>query len=133
MFLGSYTPSFDILSRRVALPKKIRAYLAKDEIVLSYGFEKCLFGFDHSSWQKEMAKQLSLPLHEKRPRDIRRIVFATATVIKLDDQGRFVIPGGLLQYAQIRKPLIIGAGDHFEIWNKKNWNEQFEKLKRAKV
>ena|SRR3989338_2035868 len=130
MFLGSYTPSFDILSRRVALPKKIRAYLAKDEIVLSYGFEKCLFGFDHSSWQKEMAKQLSLPLHEKRPRDIRRIVFATATVIKLDDQGRFVIPGNLQKYAKIRRPIIVGAGDHFEIWDENIWARQLKLLEK---
>ena len=130
MFLGSYTPSFDILSRRVALPKKIRAYLAKDEIVLSYGFEKCLFGFDYSSWQKEMAKQLSLPLHEKRPRDIRRIVFATATVIKLDDQGRFVIPDSLLKFAKIRRPIIVGAGDHFEIWDENIWARQLKLLEK---
>ncbi|OGD97173.1 hypothetical protein A3A49_02195 [Candidatus Curtissbacteria bacterium RIFCSPLOWO2_01_FULL_38_11b] len=133
MFLGSWEPSFNLNTRRIALPIKIRAYLATSEIILSFGFEKCLFGFDTKSWEKESAKQLESPITERSARNIRRFFFSTAKLIKLDDQGRFVIPGGLLQYAQIRKPLIIGAGDHFEIWNKKNWNEQFEKLKRAKV
>lgn len=130
MFLGSYTPSFDIFSRRVALPKKIRAYLAKDEIILSYGFESCIFGFDVASWQKEMAKQLSLPLHERRPRDIRRIIFATATSVKLDDQGRFVIPDNLQKYAKVAKPVIIGAGDHFEIWDEQIWRKKLKSLEK---
>jgi len=133
MFLGSWEPSFDLNTRRIALPKKIRDYLATSEIILSFGFEKCLFGFDTKSWEKESAKQIALPITERSSRDIRRFFFSTATIIKLDDQGRFVIPGSLLQYAQITKPLIIGAGDHFEIWNKEVWDEQFEKLKRRKM
>ena len=133
MFLGSWEPSFDLNTRRIALPIKIRAYLATSEIILSFGFEKCLFGFDTKSWKKESAKQLESPITQRRSRDIRRFFFSTAKLVKLDDQGRFVIPGGHLQYAQIKEPIIIGAGDHFEIWNKKNWIKQFEKLKRAKV
>ncbi len=128
MFLGSYIPSFDKHLRRVALPKKIRDYLATSEVILSFGFEKCLFGFDTQTWQKESEKQLALPLTERRSRDIRRFVFANATVIKLDDQGRFVIPGNYLEYAQITKPVVIGAGDHFEIWDEVFWKKELKKL-----
>jgi len=131
VFLGSWEPSFDKISRRIALPKKIRDYLATSEIILSFGFEKCLFGFDSKSWEKESTRQLELPLTQRSSRDIRRFFFSTATIVKLDDQGRFVIPGDLLQYAQIRIPIIIGAGDHFEIWNKIDWNKQFRRLKRG--
>ncbi len=128
MFLGSYIPSFDKHSRRIALPKKIRDYLATSEVILSFGFEKCLFGFDTKTWQKESEKQLALPLTERRSRNIRRFIFANATVIKLDDQGRFVIPGNYLEYAQIAKPVVVGAGDHFEIWEEANWGEELKKL-----
>lgn len=128
MFLGSYIPSFDKQSRRVALPKKIRDYLATSEVILSFGFEKCLFGFDIETWQKESEKQLALPLTERHSRNIRRFVFANATVIKLDDQGRFVIPGNYLEYAQIAEPVVVGAGDHFEIWNKNNWHKELKRL-----
>ena len=122
MFLGSYRPSFDLNSRRIALPKKIREYLATNEIILSFGFEKCIFGFDTQTWQSQSEKQLVRPITDRTSRDIRRFFFATAEHIRLDDQGRFVIPSGLLEYAEIKSPTIIGAGDHFEIWDEVNWN-----------
>jgi len=122
MFLGSYRPSFDLNSRRIALPKKIREYLATNEIILSFGFEKCIFGFDTQAWQKQSEKQLDRPITDRTSRDIRRFFFATAEHIRLDDQGRFVIPGQLLEYAEVKSPIIIGAGDHFEIWDEVNWN-----------
>ena len=122
MFLGSFRPSFDLNSRRIALPKKIREYLATNEIILSFGFEKCIFGFDTQAWQKQSEKQLDRPITDRTSRDIRRFFFAPAEHIRLDDQGRFVIPSGLLEYAEVKSPIIIGAGDHFEIWDEVNWN-----------
>ena len=130
MFLGSYIPSFNLNSRRLALPKKIRDYLATSEIILSIGFEKCLFGFDTKNWQAESKKQLVLPITQRRSRDLRRIFFASATPIKLDDQGRFVIPSDLLEYAKIKRPIIIGAGDHFEIWEIEAWQKERLRLER---
>ncbi len=121
MFLGSYVTSFDLNSRRIALPKKIRDYLATSEIILSFGFEKCIFGFDVHSWNKEAQKQIDEPLTQKQPRTLRRFFFSSAIVIRLDDQGRFVIPANYLEYAHIKKPIVIGAGDHFEIWEEKLW------------
>ena len=127
MFLGSYRPSFDLNSRRIALPKKIREYLKTNEIILSFGFEKCIFGFDTQTWQEQSEKQLGRPITDRVSRDIRRFFFATAEHIRLDDQGRFVIPGQLLEYAEVKSPIIIGAGDHFEIWNEATW--EVHKLK----
>jgi len=133
MFLGSYIPSFDLSSRRLALPKKIREYLATSEIILSPGFEKCLFGFDSKNWARQSQDQLNTPLTEGRARRLRRIFFARATNIKLDDQGRFVIPGNLLSYAQIKEPIVIGAGDHFEIWDQKYWEAERIRLEKEKL
>ncbi len=121
MFLGSYKPSFDLKSRRIALPKKIRDYLAKSEIVLSYGFEKCIFGFDTEAWEIQSKKQLEEPINLRSARNLRRFFFASAASCELDEQGRFVIPGSLLDYANLKSPVIIGAGDHFEIWEEKVW------------
>lgn len=128
MFLGSFRPSFDLNSRRIALPKKIREYLKTNEIILSFGFEKCIFGFDTKTWQKQSQSQLGRPITDRAARDLRRFFFATAERIRLDDQGRFVIPGGLLEYAQVTSPIVIGAGDHFEIWDEETWNAHRLKL-----
>ena len=128
MFLGSYKPSFDLNSRRIALPKKIREYLKTNEIILSFGFEKCIFGFDTQTWQEQSEKQLGRPITDWVSRDIRRFFFATAEHIRLDDQGRFVIPGQLLEYADVKSPIIIGAGDHLEIWDEETWEAHKLKL-----
>jgi len=130
MFLGSFEPSFDLNSRRIALPKKIRESLATGEVILSFGFEKCIFGFDIKAWELETKKQLDLPLIEKLQRSRRRFFFAAATFIKLDHQGRIVIPNSLLEYAQITKPVVIGAGDHFEIWEEIAWRMELAKIER---
>ena len=124
MFLGSYKPSFDKDSRRIALPKKIRDYLATSGIVLSYGFEECIFGFDTRSFEKESEKQLAVSIADRSARNTRRFFFSSARHVELDNQGRFVIPGDLYQWAKISDPLIIGAGDHFEIWEQELWEEQ---------
>ncbi len=123
MFLGSYQPSFDLISRRVALPKKIRDYLARSQIILSLGFEKCIFGFDTKDWERQSKEQIALPITERHVRDLRRFFFSGAEPIRLDNQGRFVIPSHLFKYAQIKKPIIVGCGDHFEIWDEMIWNQ----------
>ncbi len=132
MFLGSYEPSFDKKTRRIALPKKIRDYLAKSEIILSFGFETCIFGFDTKTWEKESQRELSRPITERHARDIRRFLFAAAEFVKLDDQGRFVIPEALYKYAKIKKPVVIGAGDHFEVWDETKWQKQKQSLPETK-
>lgn len=131
MFLGSYKTSFDAKSRRIALPKKIRDYLNGDETILSFGFEKCIFGFSQAAWQKESTRQLEQPLIDRKSRDIRRFIFSSAEHVVLDNQGRFVLPDGLCKYAKIGKPIVIGAGDHFEIWNEKNWDKERHKLEEV--
>ena len=131
MFLGSYKPSFDISSRRVALPKKIRDQLKSSEIILSYGYENCIFGFDTKSWEEESQRQLREPLTSRESRNIRRFFFSSAGRIYLDSQGRFVISGDLLEYAKIKVPVVIGAGDHFEIWDENIWLGQKKKLEEV--
>jgi MraZ protein len=131
MFLGSYKPSFDISSRRIALPKKIRDELSGNEIILSFGFENCIFGYDTKRWSEESKKRLSEPLISRGARDIRRLFFSSAERINLDNQGRFIISGVLYKFAKIKKPIIIGAGDHFEIWEQSIWYEESKKLERV--
>lgn len=121
--MGSYQPSFDPQTRRIALPKKIRSYLAKNEIILSFGFEKCVFGYDPKIWERESARELQKPITQRSARDIRRFLFSAARSVDLDDQGRFVFPPDLLEYAKIRIPIVIGAGDHFEIWDQLIWDK----------
>jgi MraZ protein len=57
-------------------------------------------------------------------RELRRKMCMEATVINLDSQGRLVIPDKMMEYAEIKETLVvIGAGDHFEIWDSRVWKD----------
>jgi MraZ protein len=123
MFLGTFKPNL-IGKGRLALPKKIRHEIIGERVVLSMGFEKCLFGFEEKTWNKATITDLNRPLSDPEGRRLRRQMCANASIVELDSQSRFVIPEELLNYAVIKEEvIIIGAGDHFEIWSPEEWKE----------
>lgn len=124
MFLGTYQTTFSG-KRRVILPKKFRVELKNiKEVVLTRGLDQCIWGFDTKDWEKQARLQLEIPITERKGIDLRRFVFSGAEISELDSQGRFVIPLVLLTHAKVKeKVLIVGAGDHFEIWNPKDWQK----------
>lgn len=131
MFLGEYQTNFTGHGR-IILPKKFRQDVMEGKaIILSRGLEGCIWGFSLKDWEKEANKQLEIPVTDKSARDLRRYLFSAAELVNLDDQGRFVIPGKLLDYAKLKEgAVIIGAGDHFEIWNPNLWQELVNLLTR---
>lgn len=130
MFLGEYQINFSGRGR-VILPKKLREGISSDEIILSKGFEGCIWGFDKKLWGIEAEKQLEVSSLDEKARLLRRYLFSSSVMVDLDEQGRFVIPSSLLDYAQVRgMVVIIGAGDHFEIWNQSNWEKHIKLVER---
>lgn len=130
MFLGEYHTKFSGKGR-VILPKKLREEIKGHEIVLTKGFEGCIWGFDLEVWKKEAEKQLEVSAVEEKARFLRRYLFSSSVNLELDDQGRFVIPPGLLQYAKVRNQVVlVGAGDHFEVWEKSSWGRHIRKVER---
>lgn len=121
MFLGTYSPAL-ASTGQVALPTKLRSALGSDRAVITTGFDKCLNGFSVDDWNKISGQELEKPLSTEEGRKIRHQMFARAIEVDLDDQGRFVIPENLRNFAKIKKELIfVGAGDHFEVWDKDEW------------
>lgn len=129
MFLGEYHTKFTGQGR-IVLPKKFRQELpGGQEVILSRGFEGCIWGFAAEDWQKEAEKQLQITATEEKARNLRRYLFSAAESVSLDDQGRFVIPKLLLDYAQLKSEVVmVGAGDHFEIWDPQNWHQLIGQL-----
>lgn len=130
MFLGEYQTKFSGKGR-IILPSKMREELTGKALVLSRGFEGCIWGFDEKIWQEEAKKQLLVPATEERARYLRRYLFSGSESVELDSQGRFIIPMALLDYASVGKSVvIIGTGDHFEVWNAKNWKKHLKEIER---
>jgi MraZ protein len=128
MFLGEYQPNITEGSR-IALPKKLREQVRGDDLILSKGFEKCIFVYDKEDWVVEAQKQVENPISDSKTRDLKRYMYAGASESTIDAQGRIVLPAGLLAYAEInKKTAVVGAGDHVEIWDLDNWNSQISKI-----
>jgi MraZ protein len=129
MFLGTYQPNL-IGKGRIALPKKIRNELAGERMVLTIGFEKCIFGFSEKDWGEIVKPELSRPLFsDSEGRKLRRKMCMEAAVVNLDSQGRFIMPEAMMAFAGIKENLtLIGAGDHFEIWDSVNWKQYLAKI-----
>ncbi len=128
LFLGEYDHALDDRGR-VTLPRKIRQEIEDREVVLAKGFDPCMFGFDKGSWEREAAKHLEAPVTDEKARNVRRYLFAGAQKVEVDKLGRILLPAQLKEYASIaREVVIIGAGDHFEIWDQAKWKEHAASL-----
>lgn len=123
MFLGTFNPK--LLSKgQLSLPAKIRNRLAGNRAVITIGIDKCVYGFSITDWEKLVEAELLRPILSEDGRRLRQQFFSQSEEVDLDNQGRFVIPDYQRQYAGIKTDLVvIGAGDHFEIWDKAEWEK----------
>ncbi len=128
LFLGEYDHNLDDRAR-VTLPRKIRQKLTGTELVLARGYEGCIFGFDKESWEREAGKHLDTPVTDEKGRQVRRFLFAGAQKVDIDKLGRILLPAQLKEHGLIvREVKVIGAGDHFEIWDSARWIQYAAKL-----
>jgi len=131
MFLGTYEVRL-IGRNRLAMPAKLREEIGGKRIVLTVGFEECIFGFREKDWEEVVKPELSRPFFsDDESRNLRRKMCSNAQVIDLASLGRFVMPETMVEFAGIKeeKVTIIGAGDHFEIWDAKKWEKYSVRLK----
>jgi len=123
VFYGEYSVSITA-GGRIALPKKVRELLTNNLFVVTKGFGSCLAGYDKRDWEDRADTLLDVSLLDMDQIGKRRSLFSSTVYIELDDQGRAVLPSGLLQFADLdTKAVIVGVGDHFEIWNTKRWSD----------
>lgn len=126
MFLGQFNTTFSG-KNRIVLPKKFRQEIIDGVIYLMKGFDGGIWGFKTVDWETEARKRLDEELTSTSGRRERRTFFSSAEICSLDGQGRFIIPEGMVERANLQEHiLIIGAGDHFEIWNESEYQKVLE-------
>lgn len=120
MLLGEYKHNLDIKGR-LAIPAKFRDKIKKGAII-TRGLDHCLFVFELKDWEILVQKLISLPLVQSNSRAFVRLMLAGAVDVKLDQQGRILIPDYLRTYAQLKKKVVItGLYNRIEIWDSDNW------------
>ena len=120
MFMGEYHHIIDDKGR-LTIPSKIR-YELGESFVVTRGLDGCLFVYPKDTWGQIVTKYQTLP-NVKDARNFMRFFLSGANNGEFDKQGRINISSPLIKYAVIKKDcVIIGVGDHLEIWSAEKWN-----------
>lgn len=132
MFIGEYHHSIDEKGR-LAVPTKFRGDLAKGAVV-TRGLDSSLFLLPLEEWGKLSEKLAALPLGQAKSRAFARLMLAGAMDVKLDKQGRCVLPDYLRKYAELgKRVVIVGVHSRLEIWDKDKWETYREQTERDAV
>ena len=125
MFVGEYNHSVDEKGR-IAVPSRFRSYF-KNGAVVTKGLDNCLFLYSMSEWKDFAEKLVNLPISQANSRAFARHMLAGAMDVKLDKQGRIVVPDYLRKVAKIgKKAVFAGLYNRIEIWDEKEW-ERYKK------
>jgi MraZ protein len=116
---------------RLSVPKKFREELGQN-LVLSYGYEGCLILLSKKKWQELVKEAIAGPLTSAKIRKEARFLLSQAEEVELDEQGRFVLPEHLKDYAQIKADVcFIGLLRWVEVWASEAWEKVRQKMKKG--
>lgn len=130
MFMGTHEHSLDPKGRLI-LPRKFRTELGQ-EMVLTKGIERCLYGFPVAEFAEFAAKLRTLPLTQRPGRDFVRVFVSGASQESIDTQGRVLVPPPLREYAGLGKDVVVvGQLSRIEIWDRSAWTEYMDGAQTA--
>ena len=127
MFFGNYSHSLDEKGRLV-IPKKMREELG-NKIFIMKGFDGALAIYQESSYSKVMEELEKYSFNKKENRDYLRLKLASIVDLDVDKMGRVQLPTAILGKYHIAKDVVVlGAGDHIEVWDKNRYEEYMSSI-----
>lgn len=130
MFFGTYSHSLDDKNRLV-IPHKMRNQFGEKLFVMK-GFDGALSLFQEAKFDALVNEFETLPFNKKSARDYLRVQLASVSELEFDRLGRVIIPQTLLAKYEIGKEvLIIGVGDHIELWDEKKYQEYAKEVEKS--
>ena len=136
MYFGYFEHSLDDKGR-LSLPKRIKEGLEENaSLFVLKGFEGCLSVYNESEFNKLCLECEKISFNHKNSRSYLRVMLGSVVQLNIDKVGRIQIPSLILNKYDIKKDVVIlGVGDHFEIWDlkayqdyEKSANDNFETI-----
>ena len=122
MYFGSFAHNLDDKGR-LMIPRKMREELGY-KVYIMKGFEGSLSLYDESGYQKLVNEFTRLSFNQQKVRDYLRLQFASTYEMDVDKLGRVQLPSALLtKYGISKEVLVLGIGDHIEVWDKAKYEE----------
>ena len=124
MFRGIFHNSVDDKGR-TSIPARFREQIRdghETPLVLTLGFDQCLFLYPMDAWKKIEEKLSSLDTLNAEVRQFQRTILKATDEVEMDQQGRIVISPVLRKEAGINKSVVIvGMLHRIEIWDKEKY------------
>ena len=123
-FIGEYEDVPVDPKGRLIVPSAFRRTLPMgvSTFVVARWFDGCLAVYDPDGWKRVMRRLQSLDGGQRQSRQLIRALAGRATDVRVDRQGRILIPRKYLDMVEITdRATIIGALDRFEVWNPKRY------------
>ncbi len=124
MFRGIFHNSVDDKGR-MSIPVRFREQIKDSHetpLVLTLGFDQCLFLYPMDAWKKIEEKLSSLDTLNSEVRQFVRTVLKATDEVDVDQQGRIVISPVLRKEAGLGKNVVIvGMLHRIEIWDKQKY------------
>ena len=125
-FVGQFPYKVDEKGR-IPIPPSFRHDLA-DGGFLTPGQEGCIAIYTRAKFEEIAHTLQSTGLPKGDNRVLSRRLFSKATELKLDGQGRAMLPPELRQIAEITdSATVVGVNSYAEIWSPQRWKAQEEK------
>jgi MraZ protein len=127
MFRGANKLTLDAKGRMV-MPTRYRERLHEScggKLILTVDKDQCLLLYPLPKWEEIERKLMALPSLNPQARRLQRLMVGHATDLELDGHGRLLLPPELREFATLtRDAMLIGQGEHFELWDEARWNER---------
>jgi len=124
VFRGGSSVKLDAKGR-LALPTRYRALISEryaGQLVLTVHSDGCLLLYPQPEWEDLELQLIRTPNHDRRTRDVQRMLVGYATEVEMDGNGRILITPRLREFAHLDKNVsLVGVGKKFEIWNEDAW------------
>ena len=118
MFQGASSLSLDAKGR-LSVPTRHRDVLlatASGQLTITKHPHGCLMVFPRPEWEKFRERIAQLPMSAQW---WKRIFLGNAMDVELDGTGRVLVSPELRAAAGlVRETMLLGMGDHFELWDK---------------
>ena len=124
-FVGEYTHTLDA-KNRIFIPTKLRDDLGDHFYITRKMNKSCLAVYSTVEMDRICEQIAQFP--DSEVSEIKEFLFSKTIYVTPDSNGRVVLPPNILEYAKIdRNAVIVGAGNHLQIWSDILWAEEEQK------
>ena len=123
MFLGQYRHNLDAKGR-LTIPARFRERLSEGAY-LTQGFDRNLRLLTVMAFEATYQQVGQLSMTDPTVRELRRLLFANASLVEVDRIGRILVPQFLRTVSELKvEVVIVGVGEEIEIWSPEFWEQQ---------